>query len=106
MSFVGLPDAMFFCVFLRGEFFNSHRPLHSKPPALDLNECNREWLLKNPISRNWSKKLCARMPCKRRSRFWWTFAVPPPGPFFQKRGFFNSHGIFRQSPTCQTLSLP
>src|SRR5690242_5346772 len=31
------------------------------------------------------------MPYKRRSRFWWTFSIPPPGPFFQKRGFFNSH---------------
>jgi hypothetical protein len=28
---VGHPDAMFFCGFLPCEFFNSHRPLHSKP---------------------------------------------------------------------------
>jgi hypothetical protein len=28
------------------------------PPAL--NERNRLWLLKNSISQNWSKKLCAR----------------------------------------------
>jgi len=50
-------------------------------------ECNGLWLLKNSISRNWSKKLCARMPYKRRSRFWWTFATPSRRRFFQKRGF-------------------
>jgi predicted DCC family thiol-disulfide oxidoreductase YuxK len=25
----------------------------------------------------------------RRSRFWWTFSIPRPGQFFQKRGFFK-----------------
>jgi len=29
------------------------------------SECNGEWLLKDSISQNWSKKLCARKPYKR-----------------------------------------
>jgi transposase len=33
---------------------------------------------------------------KRRSRFWWTFSIPLAGQFFQKRGFFNSHGMLQQ----------
>ena len=49
------------------------------------------WLLKNSLARNPQKFHRARMPYKRRSRFWWTFSIPPSGPFFQKRGFFNSH---------------
>ncbi|MFZ0771140.1 MAG: hypothetical protein WCA49_20860 [Candidatus Sulfotelmatobacter sp.] len=33
------------------------------------NLCQHLWLLKNSISQNWSKKLCARKPCKRVSWF-------------------------------------
>jgi hypothetical protein len=35
---------------------------------------------------------------KRRSRFWWTFSIPSPGPFFQKREFFNSHRPLHSKP--------
>jgi hypothetical protein len=58
---------------------------------LRLAERKHLWLLKNSHSRSSQKFHRARMPYKRRSRFWWTFSIPPPGPFFQKRGFFNSH---------------
>ena len=61
-----------------------------------LNERNREWLLKNSYLRSSQKFHRARMPYKRRSRFWWTFSIPRPRQFFQKREFFNSHGILRQ----------
>jgi hypothetical protein len=50
------------------------------------------WLLKNSLARNPPKFQRARRPYKRRSRFWWL------GPFFQKRGFFNSHEMFQQLP--------
>jgi hypothetical protein len=53
-------------------------------------ECNGLWLLKNSHSRSSQKFHRARMPYKRRSRFWWTFPIPPLGQFFQKRGG-NSH---------------
>ena len=56
-----------------------------------VNECNRLWLLKNSHSRSSQKFHRARMPYKRRSRFWWTFSTPRLGQFFQERGFFNSH---------------
>jgi hypothetical protein len=45
------------------------------------------------------------MPYKRRSRFWWIFSIPPPGPFFQKRRFFNSHAIFHQSVTSSARNV-
>jgi hypothetical protein len=54
------------------------------------------WLLKNSHSRSSQKFRRSRMPYKRRSRFWWTFSMPSPGPFSQKRGFFNSHACFQQ----------
>jgi hypothetical protein len=38
------------------------------------------------------------MPYKRRSRFWWTFSIPRPGQFFQKRDFFNTHSRFHSKP--------
>jgi len=53
--------------------------------------CKIAWLLKNSHSRNSPKFHRAKMPYKRRSRFWWTFSIPSPGPFFSKQGFFNSH---------------
>ena len=73
-----------------------------------INKCNREWLLKNSLARNPPKFQRARRPYKRRSRFWWTFSIPRLGPFFQKRGFFNSHGIYRQLtqlPSSRRLGL-
>ena len=57
----------------------------------ELHESFQAWLLKNSNSRSSHKFHRARMPYKRRSRFWWTFSIPLPGQFFQKRGFFNSH---------------
>src|SRR5580700_8869478 len=65
-------------------------------PSGKADECNREWLLKNSLARNPQKFHRARMPYKRRSRFWWTLSIPRLGRFFQKRGFFNSHAILRQ----------
>ena len=55
-----------------------------------LRHCRKQaWLLKNSHSRSSQKFHRARMPYKRRSRFWWTFSIPRLGQFFQKRGFFN-----------------
>ena len=48
-------------------------------------------LLKNSHSRSSQKFHRARMPYKRRSRFWWTFSTPRLGQFVQKRGFFSRH---------------
>src|SRR6185503_5741294 len=56
------------------------------------------WLLKNSRSRRSQKFHSARMPYKRRSRFWWTFSIPRLGQFFQKRGFFNSHRQLHSLP--------
>ncbi len=44
-------------------------------------------LLKNSHSRSAQKFHRARVPFKRRSRFWWIFSIPRPGQFFQKREF-------------------
>jgi hypothetical protein len=35
-----------------------------------VNECYREWLLKNSLTRKWPKKLSNRKPYNRRSLFW------------------------------------
>ena len=65
--------------------------------------CNRLWLLKNSHSRSSQKFHRARMPYKRRSRFWWTFSTPRLGQFFQERGFFNSHACLHQ-PFCPSVA--
>ena len=52
---------------------------------------DQAWVLKNSHSRSPQKFHRARMPYKRRSRFWWTFSTPRLGQFFQNREFFNSH---------------
>ena len=65
-------------------------------PGRKVNECYWAWVLKNSRSRSSQKFHRARMPYKRPCRFWWTFSIPPPGRFFRKRGFFNSHGRYRQ----------
>src|SRR5580692_9031225 len=54
--------------------------------------CNRLWLLKNSISQNWSKKLCARKLYKRLSEFSGHFLSPQFWLFGRKLEFFNSHG--------------
>jgi hypothetical protein len=59
--------------------------------------CNRPWLLKNSLTRKRSKKLCARMPYKRRSPFRETFSIPKISAVFRKGDFFNTHAWFRQS---------
>ena len=61
---------------------------------------NQAWLLKNSHSRSSQKFHRARMPYKRRSRFWWTFSTPRLVQFFQKRGFFNSHSRLHEEPGC------
>jgi len=54
--------------------------------------------LKNSISQMWAKKLCARKPYKRLSRFFKTFSIPQISTASEKMEFFNSHGILRQQP--------
>lgn len=52
---------------------------------------NQAWLLKNSISQNWSKNLCARKPYKRLFRFSETFPIPYFFVVLRKMDFFNSH---------------
>ena len=59
-------------------------------------ECNGLWLLKNSLPGKRSKKLCARMPYKRRSRFSWTFSIPQVLPVLRKMDFFNTHACLQQ----------
>ena len=54
-------------------------------------------LLKNSLLEKCSKKLCARKPYKRRSRFSWTFSIARICPNFLKIEFFNSHSPFHSS---------
>jgi len=63
------------------------------------------WLLKNSRSRRSQKFHSARMPYKRRSRFWWTFSIPRLGQFFQKMGFFNSHVLLTTPNVLSQISL-
>ena len=58
------------------------------------SECKRLWLLKNSHSRSSQKFHRARMPYKRRSRFWCKFSILRLGQFFQKQGFFSSHRLW------------
>ena len=53
-------------------------------------------LLKNSLTRKWSKKLCNRKPYKRLSRFSWTFSIPQIFVVLRKMEFFNTHGMFQQ----------
>ena len=101
----GLAEIGFLAHVLRGKSAATLKLARSTSTA-QVNERYCEWLLKNSHSRSSQKFHRARMPYKRRSRFWWTFSIPPPGPFFQKREFFNSHfpitlteRVLRDQPT-------
>jgi hypothetical protein len=50
---------------LTDDYAAGNTDAHKSP----VDERYRLWLLKNSISRKWSKKLCARMPYKRLSGF-------------------------------------
>ena len=56
--------------------------------------CKQAWLLKNSHSRSSQKFHRARMPYKRRSRFWWTFSIPRRDSFFKRGGFSTATGDY------------
>ena len=56
-----------------------------------VGECNGLWPLKNSISQNWSKKLCARKPYKRLFELSGHFLSPQFWLFGRKLEFFNIH---------------
>ncbi len=73
---------------------------------------DQAWVLKNSHSRSPQKFHRARMPYKRRSRFWWTFSTPRLEQFFQNREFFNSHRrshqlapFVRQKPRSMQIAI-
>src|SRR5882724_3691428 len=68
-----------------------HTGVSSKESQKHLTTPTSLEMLKNSHSRSPQKFHRARMPDKRRSRFWWTFSTPRRGQFFQNREFFNSH---------------
>ena len=64
--------------------------------ALQGNCCNQTWPLKNSFPRN-SQKKRVRMPCKRRSRFSWTFSIPQSFDCFEDNGLFQHPHEFSPS---------
>jgi len=70
---------------------------------VDPDCCNQEWVLKNSLTRKWLKKLCARIPYKRLSRFSRHFASPKFGLFGRELDFFNTHRPFHSKSRSKIL---
>jgi hypothetical protein len=78
----------------------THRP---RPGGF---ECNRLWVLKNSISQNWPKKLCARKPYKTTFLIFLDIFYPPNFRCLEKNGVFQQPRLFASTDGPIEFLLP